>query len=440
MEKNMKTKQFNIYTKFVAAPIADDEKGYVEIEGWASKAFENGKPIIDRDLEHVLTSSLDLTNCKILLAQHNWDRPVGKIELSHRPEGIWLKGTVYKEMDEKVYFGVKNGILDSFSIGFSAKNYEYIKVDGEDILQLKDGAVHEVSIVTIPSNVTATIESVKSLIKDGECIGLQCSVEALKKANPTQDCSCNTKEEGNVEKKKDIKQVIKALTFEETENSNWNQLQKLDYYFEILEDTIEDNFYETMWYEGITPEEAKANILGAIQAFVAKLDEFKLLDSGASGEPVPTEDSEDEVITKQKRDEAMHIKSNEGADVVTADATGDKILEGEELEVNPEQEVVNVPEQTSDNNDSTEPSEVAEKVVEEIVTEEVPTEEVPEKLNVEYLSTVDLNGLSAEEVEELYNEASQLVDNLMSDDKVILLASASDILDRIEALVAEDIQ
>ena len=427
----MKTKQFKIYTKFVAAPIADDEKGYVEIEGWASKAFENGKPIIDRDLEHVLTSSLDLTNCKILLAQHNWDRPVGKIELSHRPEGIWLKGTVYKEMDEKVYFGVKNGILDSFSIGFSAKNYEYIKVDGEDILQLKDGAVHEVSIVTIPSNVTATIESVKSLIKDGECIGLQCSVEALKKANPTQDCSCNTKEEGNVEKKKDIKEIIKALTFEETENGSWNQMRKLRYYFEILEETISDNFYETMWSEGMTPEEAKGNVISAIQAFTSKLEEFELIN--------PTPD-ENEVITKQKRDEEMHTKSNEGADVVTADATGDKILEGEELGVNPEQEVVIVPEQTSDNNDSTEPSEVAETAVEEIITEEVPTEEVPEKLNVEYLSTVDLNGLSAEEVEELYNEASQLVDNLMSDDKVILLASASDILDKIEALVAEDIQ
>ena len=431
----MKTKQFNIYTKFVAAPIADDEKGYVEIEGWASKAFENGKPVIDRDFEHVLTSSLDLTNCKILLAQHNFDRPVGKIELSHRPEGIWLKGKVYKEMDEKVYFGVKNGILDSFSIGFSARNYEYIKVDGEDILQLKDGAVHEVSIVTIPSNVTATIESVKSIIKNGECVGIQCSVEALKKANPTQDCSCNTKEtkeEGSVEKKKDIKEIIKALTFEETENDNWNQMRKLRYYFEILEETISDNFYETMWSEDMTPEEAKGNVISAIQAFTSKLEEFELIN--------PTPD-ENEVITKQKRDEEMHIKSNEGADVVTTEATEDKILEGEELGVNPEQEVVEVPEQTSDNKDSTEPSEVAEPAVEEIITEEVKTEEAePEKLNVEYLSAVDLNGLSAEEIEDLYNQASDLVDRLMGDDKVRLLASASDILDKIEAIVAEDIQ
>lgn len=553
----MKTKQFNIYTKFVAAPIADDEKGYVEIEGWASKAFENGKPVIDRDFEHVLTSSLDLTNCKILLAQHDFDRPVGKIELSHRPEGIWLKGKVYKEMDEKVYFGVKNGILDSFSIGFSARNYEYIKVDGEDILQLKDGAVHEVSIVTIPSNVTATIESVKSIIKNGECIGIQCSVEALKKANPTQDCSCitkdmdtttsekvteitteeanntalayvkeywnlcpekasplpdanpedwqkmaaiwniteeearrrlcanceyydntpeamkemeaipineydkdgggrgychkfdfichnlrtcqaweekefiNTDEEGYMEKKKDIVSIIKGLTFEETENDNWNQMRKLRYYMEILEETISDNFYETIWSEGTTPEEAKTNIINALQAFTGRLNEFDLL------KPTP---AEGEVVTKQKRDEEMHIKSNEGADVVTTEATEDKILEGEELEVNPEQEVVNVPEQTSDNKDLTEPSEVAETAVEEIITEEVPTEEVPEKLNVEYLSTVDLNGLSAEEVEDLYNQASELVDSLMGDDKVRLLASASDILDKIEAIVAEDIQ
>lgn len=440
-------------------------EGVIQIEGYASKSYDNGRPVVDYDGELVDISGFDLTTCDSLLFNHNGNEiKVGKCRLEHRPDGAYLYGEVHEKLNDKVYYAVKHGIMTDFSIGFSATDYEYKTIEGEDILTFTKGFVWETSIVNVRgANPKAKIETtkafrqdkkaldlakwlgdstnevtldkyteVKSIIENGKCVGFSCEIEQLKKANPTQDCSCNTKEEGSVEKKKDIKEIIKALTFEETEGNNWNQMRKLRYYMEILEETISDNFYETMWSEGMTSEEAKGNVISAIQAFTSKLEEFELIN--------PTPD-ENEVITKQKRDEEMHIKSNEGADVVTTEATEDKILEGEELGVNPEQEVVIVPEQISDNEDSTEPSEVAEPAVEESVTEEVKTEEAePEKLNVEYLSTVDLNGLSAEEIEDLYNQASELVDSLMGDDKVRLLASASDILDKIEAIVAEDIQ
>jgi HK97 family phage prohead protease len=594
MEKNVK-QQLNFKTygalSTKALDTAPTGEGVIQIEGYASKSYDNGKPVVDYDGELVDISGFDLTTCDSLLFNHNGNEiKVGKCRLEHRPDGAYLYGEVHEKLNDKVYYAVKHGIMTDFSIGFSATDYEYKTIEGEDVLTFTKGFVWETSIVNVRgANPKAKIETtkafrqdkkalelakwlgdtprevtldkyteVKSIIENGKCIGFSCEIEQLKKANPTQNCSCLTKdmdtstservteitteeannaaltyvkeywklgpekasplpdanseywqnmalvwnisedearrrlcanceyydntpeamkemdaipineydkdgggrgychkfdfichnlrtcqawekkefinidEEGHMEKKKDIVSIIKGLTFEETENDNWNQMSKLRYYMEILEETISDNFYETMWYEGITSEEAKANIISALQAFTGRLDEFSLL------KPTPTED---EVITKQKRDEEMHIKSNEGADVVTTEATEDKILEGEELGVNPEQEVVIVPEQTSDNEDSTEPSEVAETAVEEIVTEEVKTEEAePEKLNVEYLSTVDLNGLSAEEIEDLYNQASELVDSLMSDDKVRLLASASDILDKIEAIVAEDIQ
>lgn len=395
----MKNKQFNIYSSFTKS--VNEDKGYIDIEGWASKAYENGKPIIDRDLEHVLTSSLNLSDCKILLAQHDWDRPIGNVELSHRPEGIWLKGKVYKEMDEKTYFGVKNGILDSFSIGFTVSEASYIKVDGEDILQLSKGAVHEVSIVTIPSNTKATISSIKSIVKDGECIGLQCSIEALKKANPDQDCSCITtqeksqKDEGNMEKKATIAEIIKGLTFEETLNDNWNEKQRLNHYLEVLAETISDNWCETIWGEEITPDEAKANILVAISAFTARLDEFTTLQNDTA------------TVTKSV---------TKTADVVEEVVTP----EGSEEEVQPEAEV-QTPEQEEVQEVAEEPKEVATESVEDIVegetNEETPVEEIVEpkvigaKDVLDLVDGLDLDSLSDDEIKNIYETFTDKIEN-----------------------------
>ena len=53
---------------------------------------------------------------------------------------------------------------------------------------------------------------------------------------------------------------------------------------------------------------------------------------------------------------------------------------------------------------------------------------------------LNVEELSDEQVEELYNDSSELIDALMKDEKVQLLASASDILEKIEALVKAEIQ
>lgn len=450
---------FKTYNKFetkaldINEPVKEGE-GVIYIEGYASKAYDNGQPVIDRDDEWVNISGFDLSTCTALLFNHNGDEiKVGKCRLEHRADGAYLYGEVHEKLNDKVYYAVKHGIMTDFSIGFSATDYEYKSIAGKDILTFTKGFVWETSIINVvASNPKSKIETtkklrqdkkmlelakwlgdapsevqldsyteVKSVIQDGKCVGFSCDIEQLKKANPTQDCSCITKE-GN--KLKDIKEVMKGLTFESTEAEGYNQLRKLRFYMEILEETLSDNFYEVIWYEGMSGEEAKANMLGALSAFTDKLEEFTLLDK-----PIETTN-----VEKNKGEEVTITKSVETTESVeTAPVTEEVILEGEEQASNPEQVEDKAPEQIStETKGETTQADVAVEPTE--VIEEV-TPEASSKLNVEYLSSVNLDELSDDEVEELYNEASYLIDDLMNDDKVRLLASASDILEKIDALI-----
>ena len=450
---------FKTYNKFetkaleVTEPVKEGE-GIVYIEGYASKSYDKGKPVVDYDNEWVNISGFDLSTCTSLLFNHNGDEiKIGKCRLEHRADGAYLYGEVHEKLNDKVYYAVKHGIMTDFSIGFSATDYEFKNIEGQDILTFTEGFVWETSICNVRgANSLAKIETtkklrqdkkmlelakwlgdapsevqldsyteVKSVIQDGKCVGFSCDIEQLKKANPTQDCSCITKE-GN--KLKDIKEVMKGLTFESTEAEGYNQLRKLRFYMEILEETLSDNFYEVIWYEGMSGEEAKANMLGALSAFTDKLEEFTLLDK-----PVETTN-----VEKNKGEEVLITKSVETTESVeTAPATEEVILEGEEQASNPEQVEDKAPEQIS--TETKEEATQADVAVEPTEVVEEVEAEASSKLNVEYLSSVNLDELSDDEVEELYNEASYLIDDLMNDDKVRLLASASDILEKIDALI-----
>ena len=286
---------FKTYSGFETKALETTEptkegEGVIYIEGYASKSYDMGKPVIDRDGEWVDIKGFDLTTCTSLLFNHNGEEiKIGKCRLEHRADGAYLYGEVHEKLNDKVYYAVKHGIMTDFSIGFSATNYEYKTIEGKDVLTFTEGFVWETSICNIiAANSLAKIETtkkfrqdkkmlelakwlgdspsevqletyteVKSVIQDGKCVGFSCDIEQLKKANPEQDCSCITKE-GN--KLKDIKEVMKGLTFESTEAEGYNQVRKLRLYMEILEETLSDNFYEVIWYEGMSGEEAKANM------------------------------------------------------------------------------------------------------------------------------------------------------------------------------------
>lgn len=408
-------KQFKSFARIEQKEVSGSSgEGILKISGWASKSYENGKPIVDRDGEHLDNrGNVDLSNVKILLNQHQWDEPIGKVKVTNKPEGLWIEAELYEALDKKTFFAVKNGVLDSFSIGFTVKDYRVIKVDGEDIISFTDVALLEVSIVSIPAVTQATIQNIqtiKSFSKDGQCTGLQCSIKALKAMNPDCECLDSVENKGKemndeINEKSNIKNIIKGLTFEETENERWSQDRKLSYYIGVLIDTIHDNFYESMWQDDMSPEDYKQNIINTLTTFAEKLDEFSVLDKPTNVD----------VTKNQRENENMKIKSVEESTQENQAET----LEGQEEETpaivdeTPEQEKESEPVETSEENiEVTEtPSDNA--------TEENPVEESnlqPKPIStneiIGALSTISLDKLSEEEIEALYDTASAQMEKI----------------------------
>ena len=97
-----------------------------------------------------------------VLWQHDWGEPIGK-PITIRPDekGLYVKLQLLKDLlptAQKAFICAKEGLIDSFSIGFVTNKSRY---DGE-VRVIEDLTIHEVSLVTFPANKNATVDAVKS--------------------------------------------------------------------------------------------------------------------------------------------------------------------------------------------------------------------------------------------------------------------------------------
>lgn len=120
------------------------------IEGWANRA------VVDRGLDLIKPDSWKLDNYKknpVILFNHNMDKPIGKcVDVKPMEGGLWVKCQISKSADPTISMVrdlVEEGILNSFSVGFDAK--EKVK-NSEGINEISDSELYEVSIVSIPMN------------------------------------------------------------------------------------------------------------------------------------------------------------------------------------------------------------------------------------------------------------------------------------------------
>lgn len=143
------------------APGTEEEVLY--IEGFAST------DTADRDNDIIPMSSWadpeaikNYLKNPIVLAHHKRDMPVGSCEsLEVRDGGLFVKVKIVKSVNAEIYSAVKNGILKTFSVGFSLHDLEY---DQElDSFILTKVELKEISIVSIPCNPDATFAVIKSL-------------------------------------------------------------------------------------------------------------------------------------------------------------------------------------------------------------------------------------------------------------------------------------
>jgi len=146
--------------------VSQPNDGVVVISGYANRYLdENGKLVVDRSEESVLPQGYDLCDFMknpILLYSHDKSQPIGKIiNIDVRVDGLYIEAEVHKFMNEQVYYGVLNGILKTFSIGFMI--LDYAEVDG--VYLWTQTKLLEISIVSVPDNQ----DSLFSVLTDAPC-------------------------------------------------------------------------------------------------------------------------------------------------------------------------------------------------------------------------------------------------------------------------------
>lgn len=106
-----------------------------------------------------------------MLWQHRSDSPIGVYTKMYEDDhGLFMEGKLITEVTQgkEALALMKAGALDSFSIGYSLKEWTTVKQDdGGVIYQLSKLDLWEVSLVTFPANDQALLAEVKAVLESG---------------------------------------------------------------------------------------------------------------------------------------------------------------------------------------------------------------------------------------------------------------------------------
>jgi HK97 family phage prohead protease len=102
----------------------------------------------------------------IILAYHDANKPVGRM-IEHRVDakGLWIKARISTAAQD-VFELVKDEVLTAFSIGFRVRDAEYDETN--EVFQIKQLELHEISIVSVPANQNTLFSLSKSFTDTGE--------------------------------------------------------------------------------------------------------------------------------------------------------------------------------------------------------------------------------------------------------------------------------
>lgn len=112
-----------------------------------------------------------------LLWQHQHEKPVGLAQFGRaNKSGIPFTARLpkikeagpLKDLVDMAWQSVKAGLVRGVSIGFRAMNYDPLPNGG---LRFTETEIYELSLVTIPANASATIQSIKSMDTSGRRSG-----------------------------------------------------------------------------------------------------------------------------------------------------------------------------------------------------------------------------------------------------------------------------
>ena len=174
--------------------IIDGENKSYEIEWYASTKDKDRMNDVVEPTAFEETLKQYMTN-PIVLLQHDMDKPIGNvIEASIDEKGLFIKAKITEDTDW-VFSKLKNGVLRTFSIWYSVKDYETIEnVDAEwkysytNIIKALE--LFEISLVSVPANPFALIKSFDSCFKaeeEMETAEEEKPVETVAESEPTEE-------------------------------------------------------------------------------------------------------------------------------------------------------------------------------------------------------------------------------------------------------------
>ena len=154
-------KKFQINSLFdVVEKEQSDDNSPLTIKGYANTVSKDraGDVIVKEAWEKGAMD--DYLKNPIVLAFHDYSRPVGTtVSHSVTDKGLEIVAEISKAAGE-VYDLIKDGVLKTFSVGFSIKDADYDRE--EDTFFIKDLSLYEISVVSVPANQNSTFSLAKA--------------------------------------------------------------------------------------------------------------------------------------------------------------------------------------------------------------------------------------------------------------------------------------
>lgn len=268
--------------------LLDDEwtLKWVEVEWYAStKDKDRWSDIVEPEAFKNALSMYMLN--PIVLLQHDMDKPIGIVEDARIDDnGLYIKAKI-TENEDWVFSKLVNGVLRSFSIGYSVKDYEDRDIYNSDWqyawsdFVIKELELYEISIVSVPMNPYALFKSMSDCFeKEEEAEETQEVVEETQTPEQAEEVVEETAETVEETTEENVEEKVEEAPVEEEVKECETTVEQMD---EIVEANTEETVEEKVEEEKVENEE----------------EEKKELEENSEETPVDTE-SENEKTEEEK--------------------------------------------------------------------------------------------------------------------------------------------
>lgn len=156
-------KNNELTSKFELKSLSEPVSGFATFSGYAS-VFDYVDSQMDIVVKGAFTKCLEKRPNVKMLWQHNMQDLIGRYtKMVEDSKGLYVEGEICLDAPKGMgcYALMKQGSLDSLSIGFVTKDYEYL---ANGVRAIKEVDLFEISPVTFPANDMAMIHNVKSIV------------------------------------------------------------------------------------------------------------------------------------------------------------------------------------------------------------------------------------------------------------------------------------